>query len=136
MKRQYSIRIGSSIRFVAVPLMCAGMILSSLNAGAQEPIPFKAMMQSASAPAAVPAKSQSSQRVNSGPITKTGKTEIGVGYFLLGAGVVTIIGTAAVSASGYGPRGAKSAALYGGGAGTMAVGVTLITLGYHRHRAR
>lgn len=148
MKRRYSIRFGSSIKCMTVPLMCAGMILSSLNAAAQDSIPFRAMMQSASAQAAVPWRSvagpdaqtasgqQASPNPKTGPITAAGKTEIGVGFLLIGAGVVTVSLTAALNSSGFKPSGVKTPALYAAGGGAMAVGVTLIALGFHRHRAK
>ena len=148
MKRQYSIVIGSSIKSLAVPLMCAGMFLSSLNTAAQDPIPFKAMMQSASEQAAVPSRSdagvdaqtasgqQSSPNPKTGPITAAGRTEIGVGFLLIAAGVATISITALLRSSGFSPSASKTSGLYVAGAGATAGGVTLIALGFHRHKAR
>lgn len=134
MKRHYSIRIGASIRFVVVPLMSAAVLLSSVGAVAEGPIPFKAMMQSAGAQSAVPPKSQSGQQVQPGPITSAGKAEIAGGFLLVGVGIITITATAVLNTSGYTAAGAKTPALYGVGAGAAAVGVTLIALGFHRHR--
>jgi hypothetical protein len=135
MKRQNSMRINSSIKFVAVPLMSAGMFLSSLSAVAENPIPFKAMMQSAGAQAPVPPK-PTGQQVNQGPITSTGKAEIGAGFLLVGAGIVTITATALLNSSNFNPAGPKTPLLYGVGAGATAAGVTLVALGFHKHKAR
>ncbi len=137
MKRQYSIRIGSSIKFVAVPLLSAGIFLGSVSAVAENPIPFKAMMQPAGAQTAVPPKPQSGQQVQPGPISNAGKAEIGAGFFLLAAGVATLTVTVALDSSGFfKSSGGKIAAGYGAGAGATVAGVTLITLGFHKHKAR
>jgi hypothetical protein len=123
-------------RFLAMPLMVAGMFLSSELAVGEDPIPFDAMMQSASAPAAVPPKpdanSAAGQAVNTGKITLAGKAEIVGGYVLLGTGALTVGVTAAIN-SGFKYSGGKVTALYAGGAAAAGVGVTLIVLGSHRH---
>lgn len=140
MKRQYSIGIGSLIKFVVMPLMIAGMVFNSACAVAQDPIPFNAMMQPAGAQATMPpmptAKDASGLQVQLGHTTKAGKAEIGVGFLLLGAGVLSIAATALVSSSDYKPSGAKTPALYAGGAGAAAVGVTLIAFGFHKRSAK
>ena len=140
MKRLYSIKTGACIRLLAAPLMVAGMFFNSACAVAEGPIPFNAMMQSASAQAAVPpgpdANSASVQPVKTGHITKLGITEIGVGSVLLGAGILTILATLALNSSGFRPQGAKTPALYAGGAAASAVGVTLIAFGSHKRSAK
>lgn len=136
MNRQNSMRINSSIKFVAVPLMSAGIFLSSLSAVAENPIPFKAMMQTAGAQAAVPPKPQSGQQVQPGSISNAGKAEIGAGFLLVGAGIVTITATALLNSSNFNPAGPKTPLLYGVGAGATAAGVTLVALGFHKHKAR
>lgn len=133
MKRQYSIEIGPAIKFLALPLMITGMFLNSACAVAQDPIPFNAMMQSASTQTVPPrpdANGASGQQVNPGHITKAGKTEFAVGFLLLGAGVLTISATALFNSSGFKASGAKTPALYAGGAGAAGVGVTLIAFGF------
>jgi hypothetical protein len=135
MKRQNSIRLAPSIRFVAVMLISAGIVLSSMSAVAEGPIPFNAMMQTGGAQAAVPAK-PSGQQASPGPITNTGKTEIGAGLFLFAAGVATISITALLNTGGFKPSSGKSSALYAVGGGATAGGVTLIALGFHRRKPR
>jgi hypothetical protein len=127
MKRQ------RSIQSLAVLFLLATIFLSSTCAAAEDPIPFSAMMQSAAAQPAVPAKPDaSSQPVKTGKITGGGKTEMIVGTVLMGVGVVACIGTALLNSAGIKPSGDKTAALYAGGAGAAGVGVTLIVLGSHR----
>lgn len=98
------------------------------------------MMQSALAQTAVPpkpdAEGASGQQVKTGHIAKAGKTEIAVGFLLLGAGVLTISATAVLNSSGPKPSGAKTPALYAGGAGGAAVGITLIAFGFHKRSAK
>lgn len=134
MKRRYSIRT-RSFKFVAVQLMLAAMFLNCACAVAEGPVPYAAMMHSWSAQTAVPAMPQA-QQVHTSHVTKTGKTEVGIGFLLLGAGLVTISATALVNSSGFKPSGAKTPALYAGGAGAAAAGVTLIAFGFHKRSAR
>ncbi len=138
MKRQHSLNVGSSICILAVLL--AGMFLDSVSANAEDPIPFDAMMHSASAQSAVPprpdANSASGGQVDPSHLTHAGKAEIGAGFLLLGAGVVTIAITAILQNGGFKASGAKTPALYAGGAGAAAVGVTLIAFGFHKRSAK
>lgn len=140
MKRQHSINIGSSVCIVAVLLLAAGACLTSVSADAEQPVPFDAIMHSASVQSAVPprpdANSASGGQVDRGHVTNAGKAEIGTGFFLLGAGVVTIAITAILQKGGFKPSGAKTPALYAGGAGAAAVGVTLVTFGFHKRSAK
>lgn len=139
MKRQHSINIGSSVCIVAV-LLAAGTCLNAASANAEQPIPFDAIMHSASVQSAVPARpdanSASGGQVDRGHVTNAGKAEIGTGFFLFGAGVITIAITAILQKGGFKPSGAKTPALYAGGAGAAAVGVTLVTLGFHKRSAK
>lgn len=139
MRRPYSIRMGSSIKFLAAPLMILGMLLNSVCAVAEDPIPFQAMMQASSAQIVPPrpdAKDASGQSAHPGHITKTGKTEIAVGFLFLGAGILTISATALLNSSSLKPSGAKTPALYGVGAGAAAAGVTLIAFGFHKRSTK
>jgi hypothetical protein len=135
MKREYTVKVRFIIRLFAVLVVVAGMLVHSMCAFAEDPVPFEAMMQSAGAPPAVPAKpdasAAASQPANAGKITAVGKTEIIGGYFLLGTGVLTIALTAAIN-SGFKISGPKVPALYVGGAAAAGVGVTLVVLGFHR----
>jgi hypothetical protein len=76
------------------------------------------------------------RQVNRTHTTKVGKTEIGVGFLLVGAGVAGISLTALLSSSGIKPSGAKTPLAYAGGAGAAAVGVTLNTFGFHKRSAK
>lgn len=133
MQRQAVARFKSSIRFLMVPLTVAGMLLSSMGAIAEDPIPFKAMMQTAGAqPAVPPAPDAQSQQKNSGKITAGGRAEMagGIVMTVVGGGVIAL--TAALSVGGLKPPAGKAAALYAGGAATTGVGITLIVLGMNR----
>jgi hypothetical protein len=120
--------------------MIAGMFLNSAYAVAEGPIPFNAMMESSSAQSAVPpmpaANIASTQQVGTGHITNGGKAEIIGGFVLFGAGVLTIAFTSLLSSSGFSPQGSKSPALYAGGAGVAAAGVTLIAFGFHKRSTK
>ena len=122
-------------KFLAIPLMVVGVFLTSALAVAEDPISFKAMMQSASAPPAVPPKtdanSAAGQAPNAGKITTAGKAEIVGGVVLLGTGVLTVAFTAVLTGTKF--SGPKAPALYAGGAAAAGVGVTLIVFGSHRH---
>lgn len=140
MKQQHSVQHKPSLSFLAVPLMITGILFNSTWAAAQDPIPFNAMMQSASTQTPVPprldANSASSQQVKQGHITPGGKAEIVGGFILVGAGAVVI--SAAVAFSSWDTKGAKgkTAAAYGCGAGAVAGGVTLVAFGFHRRSAK
>jgi hypothetical protein len=124
--------VGPSIGYLVAPVVIGALLLNSLCAVAEDPIPFKAMMQSAGAqPAVPPTPDAQSQQANTGKITAVGKTEIVGGYVLLGAGAVTVALTAAIN-SGFKFSGSKVTALYAGGGAAAGVGVTLIVLGFHR----
>jgi hypothetical protein len=134
MKNQNSTRAKCLTRYFTVPLLVAGMFFSSEFAMAQDPIPFHAMMQSASTPPAVPPKQDAnntaSQPANSGKITAAGKAGIAGGYVLLGAGALTVAFTAVITGDKF--AGSKAPTLYATGAGAAAVGVTMIVIGFHR----
>ena len=136
----YSIRMRSTVKLFAVPLMIAGMFLNSACAVAEDPIPFNAMMQSASAQAAVPpmaaANSASTQPLNAGHVTNGGKAEIIGGFVLFGAGILTITATSFLNSSGPAPQGGKSLGLYAGGAGIAAAGITLVAFGFHKRSTK
>lgn len=136
MKRLTSIRSSLSIKFLAAMLMGVAVLLSSLSAVAEDPIPFKAMMQSAGTQTPVPPKPQAGQQVQPAPITNVGKTEIVGGFLLIAVGVATMSITALLTSGGPRPSGAKTPALYAAGGGATAAGVTLVILGSHRHKAR
>ena len=122
-------------KLLAMPLMIVGVLLTSVLAVAEDPVPFKAMMQSASAPAAVPpmpdASNAAGPAVNTGKITAAGKAEIVGGFVLLGTGILTVAFTAVLTGNRF--AGSKGPALYAGGAAASGVGVTLIVFGAHRH---
>jgi len=139
MTRQHSINFGSSVCIVAV-LLAAGTCLSSVSANAEQPIPFDAIMHSVSVKSAVPprpdANSASGGQVDRGHVTNAGKAEIGAGFLLIGAGVIAISITAILQNGGFKPSGAKTPALYAGGAGAAAVGVTLVAFVFHKRSAK
>lgn len=136
MKRQHAIRMRSSMQFLAAPLMMAGMMLNSLGAIGEDIAAPNPVMQTASAQSAGAAQPDAngapSPPVHKGHISSGGKAMIGAGFVLIAAGVLTIATTAALSSSGFKPSGAKGPALYAGGAGAAAIGVTLISFGFHK----
>lgn len=140
MERQRSTNIRTSVKFLVVMLILAGMFLNSVSSFAEDTIPFHAMMQSNGSNTAVlsapDANNGPAQIAGSGHITKTGRAEIGAGFLLIGAGVLTIAATAALSGSGYRPSGGKSTALYVVGAGAAGAGVTFVILGFHKRPAK
>jgi hypothetical protein len=121
-------------KFLAVSLLVVGVFLTSVLAVAEDPIPFKAMMQSASAPVAGPPKPDANypagQAANASKTTAAGKAEIIGGFVLLVTGISTVAFTAKLTGTNY--AGPKAPALYAGGAAAAGVGVTLIVLGSHR----
>jgi hypothetical protein len=135
-RRQDSMKIKWTSKFLVGPLLVAGLIFNSVLAVAEDPIPFKAMMQAAGGQAATPpaadANNAASQPAHAGKITAAGKGEMIGGAVLLGAGALAIGFTAAFNSTGFKTAGGKTAALYGGGAAAAGVGVTLIVLGSHR----
>lgn len=132
-----SISTASWIKYLAASLMIVGLLLNSASAAAEDPVSFRALVQSASAPPPVPpAQNPLAQPPSRSHITAGGKTEIGIGFLCLGAGVATIAATALVNSSGFKPSGAKTPALYAAGAGASAGGVTLIAFGFHKRSAR
>lgn len=136
MKRQHASRVRSSAQFLAAPLMIAGMMLNAVRAVGEDIAAPNPVMQSASAQTAGAAQPDAngapSQAVHKSHINNGGKAMISAGFVLIGAGVLTIATTAALSSSGFRPSGAKGPALYAGGAGAAAVGVTLISFGFHK----
>jgi hypothetical protein len=138
MKRQNSAEIKSPIRFLAVALMAGAVFFNSVFAVAEGPIPFNAMMQSASAPTAIPpgmdANGASKQLVQSGKVSNAGKAEIGTGIFLVAAGAASLAITGLFCSGDWckGNTEGKAMAGYAAGAAATAGGVTLIILGSSR----
>ena len=128
-------KIKWSTKFLAMPLMVVGVFLTTVLAVAEDPISFKAMIQSASAPAAVPprpdANNVAGQAANTGKIPAAGKAEIVGGFVLLATGIATVAFTAVLTGNKF--AGPKAPALYAGGAAAAGVGVTLIVFGSSRH---
>jgi hypothetical protein len=132
MSREFTQTIAFPVRFFVLTLAIAAMLLNSTAAAAEDPIPFKAMMQSASAPTPVPPKPDAGQSTNNGKITPGGKGEIagGIALTIIGAGTLGI----AALFSAYGGKGdtGRFVAAYAGGAGATVGGITLIILGSNR----
>lgn len=133
MKRQPAIRARSYVRFVAARLMLAGMLLHSMGALAEDSASPSAIQPGVAQTTANPdVNGAPSQPVHRSHVSKGGKAMVTGGFVLVGAGVLTIATTAALSSAGFKPSGAKGPALYAGGAGAAAIGVTLISFGLHR----
>jgi hypothetical protein len=137
MNRQSSNKIRPS-RCLAATLMIAGMLLHCVGAVAQDARASQVMTQPATGQTTAPVQpAASSTPTNAGHRSKSRKAEIGTGFFLFGVGVVTIAAAALLNSSGgVRPSGAKTPALYAAGAGSAAIGITLISFGFHRHRAK
>ena len=124
------------MKLVVVALLSIGMLCSSTLAIAEDPVPFKELMQAPGAQPSGPpvpdAKSQAqiaSQLGRTGHMTTKGKVMTAVGI-----GMVVIGGTAlAGTALWHGPvTPSDKAKLYGAGAGVIAGGTILIVLGAHQ----
>jgi hypothetical protein len=130
-------KINSPMRLVAAALI-AGISFNPVIAAAQNPVPFKAMMQSAGAePAVPPMPDTSKQTARAGQMTGGAKVEIGVGAFLIAAGATSLALTALLTRDGWGAGiPGKTAAGYAGGGAAVIGGVTLITLGCRKRPAK
>jgi hypothetical protein len=129
------------MKLLAVALLVFGMLCNSVLATAEDPVPFRALMQAAGAQPNVPrisdAKDQSTavstQPSHTPHMTTGGKAMIGVGIGMLAIGGVVILTTNSVSGL---TTSTDKAALYGAGGGAMAGGAVLIVLGAHRRSAQ
>jgi len=124
------------IRYLAYLLIVAASV-NSMQAIAEDMIPFKAIMQSASAEPAMQPKPDAKE----GDIQSTaskhanrGKTERVAGGILLGTGIAVITTTLAVVTATHGSAGhpGRVWAGIGGGAGMTGAGVTVIVVGNHK----
>jgi hypothetical protein len=131
------------MKIIAVICLMLGMLLSSLQAAAEDPIPFSALEQSPGAQSAIPPAPEPQKQpseapvknANHGPITTGGKAEIGIGIGLVGLGALFIAGGASVR-NGDWFAGPTRAVGFGGGAVFAGSGITLIVLGNHRRAAK
>lgn len=122
------------MKLIAVAFLVCGVLCNSVPMMAERPVPFRELMQSASAQPAVPAKPDTSAYGQSAPSKKarTRKTERILGAVLLGTGVATIAATVVVvAAAGDGGHPGRVVAGFAGGCGLMGGGVALIDLGSH-----
>lgn len=127
------------MKLVAVALLVVGMLSNSMLAVAEDPVPFRALMQTASAqPTTTPiaASQDQSTAVPSQPaprpMTSGGKIMTGTGLGLCVVGVVVLV-SAAVLNSLASPS--HKAEAYGGGGGAVAGGAILVVLGSHHRRS-
>jgi hypothetical protein len=129
------------MKLVAVAVLVVGMLSHSMLAMAEGPVPFRALMQTASAqPATTPiaASQDQSTAVSTQPahrpMTSGGKIMTGTGIALCVIGGGVLVGAVALnSAWGFSPS--RKAAAYGGGSGALAGGAILIVLGVHHRRS-
>jgi hypothetical protein len=129
------------MKLVTVALLVVGMLSNSMLAMAEDPVPFRALMQTASAqPTTTPitASRDQSTAVSTQPahrpMTRGGKIMTGAGISLCVIGGGVLVGAVALnSAWGFSPS--RKAEAYGGGGGALAGGTILIILGDHHRRS-
>jgi len=130
------------MKLVAVALLVFGMLSNSMLAMAEGPVPFRALMQTASAqPTTTPitASQDQSTAVSTQPahrpMTSGGKimTGVGIGLCVIGGGVI-VASAALNNVWGFSPS--DKAKAYGAGGGAVAGGAILIVLGHHRRSAK
>lgn len=133
------------MKFMAAFLVCGAILWNSALAIGQNPIPFKAMMQSPGVQqtvAPMPNRgspqdlSASATATHTGALTPKGKAMMIGGIVLVAAGAVVIAADAAFGST-MGTKGAegKTAVGYVGGFSAVGTGVTLIVFGA-RHRSK
>jgi hypothetical protein len=130
------------MKLVAVALIVFGMLSNSMLAMAEGPVPFRALMQPASAqPTTTPitASQDQSTAVSTQPahrpMTSGGKIMTGAGIAICVIGGVVLVGAAALNnVWGFSPS--DKAEAYGAGSGAVAGGAILIVLGHHRRSAK
>ncbi len=122
------------MKLVAVALLILGIPCNAMLAMAEGPVPFRALMQTAGAEAAMPDAQDSSIQSTKSKHANGGKGERVIGGVLLGTGVAVITTTVVLVSAGHGDAGhpGRVWAGIGGGAGMTGAGVTLIVLGSHR----
>jgi hypothetical protein len=127
------------MKLVAAALLVFGMLSNSMLAMAEGPVPFRALMQTASAqPTRTPitASQDQSSAVSTQPahrpMTSSGKimTGAGIAIFVIGGGV--LVGAAVLNLASP----SHKAEAYGAGSGAVAGGAILIVLGNHRRSAK
>jgi hypothetical protein len=128
------------MKLVTVALLVVGMLSNSILVMAEDPVPFRALMQTAGAqPATTPiAASQNQSTAVSTqparrPMTSGGKIMTGAGLALCVAGGVVLVGAAVLNSLASPSHKAEA---YGAGSGAVAGGVILIVLGDHRRSAK
>lgn len=125
---------------VALAVLIAGMLCNSALSMAEDPVPFKTLMQTAGAQPALPPNSDAKDKsvtASTPPahrsMTRGGKIMSGVGIGMIVVGATGIVGTAAW-------RGPATPSdkdkLYAASGGTAGLGVVLIILGHHRQTIR
>jgi hypothetical protein len=128
------------MKLVAAALLVFGLLSNSILAMAEGPVPFRALMQTASAqPTTTPitALQDQSTAVSTQPahrpMTSGGKimTGAGIAIFVIGGGV--LVGAAVLNSLASPSHKAEA---YGAGSGAVAGGAILIVLGNHRRSAK
>ena len=126
------------MKLVAAAVLVVGMLSNSMLAMAEDPVPFRALMQTAGAqPATTPTTASKDQSAPVAtqpahrPMTSGGKVMTGAGIVLFVVGGGVLIGTALLN-SWASP--AHKAEFYGAGSGAVVSGAILIVIG-HRHRS-
>jgi hypothetical protein len=125
------------MKLVAVALSILGMLLSSTSAMAEGPVPFSALMQTAGAQPDVPPMTDAAGKATplSTPqaapphMTSGGKVMVGAGIGMVAIGGLVVMMTGLMHDWASPSR---QTALYVGGGGMAAGGVTLIVFGKHR----
>jgi hypothetical protein len=127
------------MKLVAVTLLVVAMLCNCMLAVAENPVPFRALMQTAGAEPAAPPKPDAKDAFSkSTTSTNSGKAERVTGGVLLGTGVAAITATLVIVSAAHGSAGhdGRVWAGIGGGAAMTGVGVSLIVLGSHKHSAK
>jgi hypothetical protein len=128
------------MKLATVALLVVGLSCNSMLAMAEDPVPFRALMQTAGAQPSIPpirdSKDQSAP-VSTEPaprrhMTTGGKIMVGVGIGMMVIGGVAMLG----AAGSIWATSTEKNSLYGAGGGAMAGGAILIVLGAHRRSVR
>ncbi len=125
------------MKLAIATLLVFGVLINSIPAIAEEPIPFAALMHSESAEPSVPpmddqSAAMPSQTARPHHLTAGGKAMIGTGIGLCVVGAFVMAGTAAVGSW----ASSAHAELYGTSGGLLVGGTALIVIGSHRRSTR
>lgn len=130
------------MKVIAVALLVVGLLLNAMSASAEDPVPFRALMQNPGSQAGMASSSNAPGQSQAAPtqpahgtITRSGKIMRGTGIALCAIGGTALIGTATLGENSWASSTDKDK-LYGVGAGILGAGVVLIFVGIHHRSAK